>query len=81
MMRKIHNGGNNPFRMPKILTLEEEKRWLDPSITSADSVRDMLSVYPETELRAWPVRPKFNYGDPTDEGIVEPVSELQPLNL
>lgn len=81
MMRKIHNGGNNPFRMPKILTLEEEQRWLDPSLTSADTVRKMLSVYPETELRAWPVRPKFNYGDPSDEGIVEPVPELQPLNL
>lgn len=81
MMRKIHNGGNNPFRMPKILTTDEERHWLDPSITSADTVREMLSVYPETELRAWPVRSKFNYGDPSDEDIVEPVPELQPLNL
>ena len=29
MMRKIHNGGGNPFRMPKILTQEQEKRWLE----------------------------------------------------
>lgn len=81
MMRKIHNGGNNPFRMPKILTPEQEQFWLDPSITTADTVRELLKVYPEKELQAWPVRAKFNYGDPSDEGIVEPVPELQPLTI
>lgn len=27
------------------------------------------------------VRPKFNYGDPYDEGIIEPVAEMQTLGL
>lgn len=75
MMRQIHNGGNNPFRMPKILTPEQEKLWLDPSVTTQDAVASMLTVYPETELTAWAVRQKFNYGDPYDEGIIEPVPE------
>lgn len=47
MMRKIHNGGGNPFRMPKILTQEQEKRWLDPSIASEEAVAALLTVYPE----------------------------------
>ena len=81
MMRKIHNGGGNPFRMPKILTQEQEKRWLDPSIASEEAVAALLTVYPEKEMTAWPVRPKFNYGDPYDEGIIEPVAEMQTLGL
>ena len=81
MMRKIHNGGSNPFRMPKILTSEQERLWLDPTIVSKEAVTDLLTVYPEEEMTAWPVRPKFNYGDPYDEGIIEPVAEMQKLGL
>lgn len=81
MMRKIHNGGNNPFRMPKILTPAEERRWLDPLITSADTVREMLSVYPETNLQAWAVRQKFNFGDPLDPSIIDAVPQQQNLEL
>ena len=81
MMRKIHNGGGNPFRMPKILTQEQEKRWLDPSIASEEAVAALLTVYPEKEMTAWPVRPKFNYGDPYDEGIIEPVAAMSRVTL
>lgn len=81
MMRKIHNGGNNPFRMPKILTPEEEKRWLDPAIISEEAVTVLLTVFPENEMTAWSIRQKFNYGDPYDEGIIEPVEEQQKLGL
>lgn len=72
LMRKIHNGGNNPFRMPKILTAEEEERWLDPTITQKGEVAKLLSVFPEDAMTAWIVRKKFNYGDPFDESIIEP---------
>lgn len=34
------------------------------------AVAAQLTVYPEKEMTAWPVRPKFNYGDPYDEGII-----------
>ncbi len=54
--------------------------------TGRDAFREMavaaqLTVYPEKEMTAWPVRPKFNYGDPYDEGIIEPVAEMQKLGL
>lgn len=79
MMRKIHNGGNNPFRMPKILTSEQERLWLDPRIVSEEDVAALLTVYPKEDMTAWSVRQKFNYGDPTDESIIEPVAEQQKL--
>lgn len=75
LMREIHNGGNNPFRMPKILTAEEEKGWLDPTITKKEEVAKLLSVFPEDTMTAWKVRKRFNYGDPFDSGIIEPKSE------
>lgn len=79
MMRKIHNGGSNPFRMPKILTSEQERLWLDPAIVSTEAVTALLTVYPEEEMTAWAVRQEFNYGDPFDEGIIEPVMEQRPV--
>lgn len=81
MMRKIHNGGSNPFRMPKILASEQERLWLDPAIVSKEAVTDLLTVYPEEEMTAWAVRQKFNYGNPFNEGIIEPVAEQQNLGL
>ena len=81
MMRKIHNGGNNPFRMPKILTPEQEQLWLDPKIASEEAVAALLTVFPEKEMIAWPVRQKFNYGSPFDESRVQPVAEVQDLSL
>ncbi len=81
MMRKIHNGGNNPFRMPKILTPEQERLWLDPAVVSEQDVAALLTVYPEEEMTARAVRQKFNYGDPFDGGIIKPVAEQQHLEL
>ncbi len=81
MMRKIHNGGNNPFRMPKILTPEQEQLWLNSKIESEEAVAALLTVYPEKEMTVWPVRQKFNYGSPFDESIVEPVGEMQELGF
>lgn len=36
---------------------------------------------PEDAMTAWPVRPKFNYGAPYDEGIIERVAEMQTPGL
>jgi putative SOS response-associated peptidase YedK len=33
---QIHNGGKNPFRMPLIISKENEKNWLTPSLKTAD---------------------------------------------
>lgn len=81
MMRKIHNSGNNPFRMPKILTEEEEKVWLDPTISAKDTVEKLLSVYPDTDMIAWPVKQKFNYGNPYDESIIDEVPSQGKLDF
>ena len=57
------------------------KRWLDPFVVTEEAVAALLTVYPAKEMTAWPVRPKFNYGDPCDEGIIEPVAEMQKPGL
>jgi len=40
----IHNGGRHPGRMPGIITVEEESRWLDPEATE-EEVMGMLRPY------------------------------------
>ena len=67
--------------MPKILTPQQERLWLDPAIVTEEAVAALLTVFPEKEMTAWPVRQKFNYGNPYDEGIIEPVAEQQNIGL
>lgn len=76
LLRKIHNGGNNPFRMPKILTDEQEKAWLDPDITSREEVEALLTVYPEDNMIAWPVKPKMDWGNPYDPAKIDEANEI-----
>ncbi|WP_207425701.1 SOS response-associated peptidase [Pedobacter sp. SYSU D00535] len=45
MMAKIHNGGNNPHRMPAFLTWENAKLWLDNDI----SIQDRLQLIKPVE--------------------------------
>ncbi len=61
MVWEIHDGGGNPFRMPKILTHDYEKRWLDLSVVTGEAVAALLTVYPEKEMTAWPVGPKSDF--------------------
>lgn len=65
----------------EILTSEQERLWLDPAIVLKEAATDLLTVYPEEEMTAWAVRQKFNYGNPFNEGIIEPVAEQQNLGL
>jgi putative SOS response-associated peptidase YedK len=42
VMRKIHNGGNNAFRMPLFLPKERELEWLKPDLTD-EQMADILN--------------------------------------
>ncbi|WP_236059448.1 SOS response-associated peptidase [Chitinophaga rhizophila] len=42
VMRQIHNGGNNPHRMPLFLPLDMAKQWISPARTKGD-VKELLS--------------------------------------
>ena len=43
LMREIHNGGSNPYRMPAILHKEDHEAWLTGTI---DEARAVLRPYP-----------------------------------
>lgn len=49
--------------------------------TIQEEVAKLLTVFPDGDLTAWPVRQKFNYGDPYDESIIDEVAEQQELDL
>lgn len=42
VMRQIHNGGNNPHRMPLFLPLDMAKQWISPKRTKGD-VKEILN--------------------------------------
>ncbi|MEO5674628.1 MAG: SOS response-associated peptidase family protein [Chitinophagales bacterium] len=50
LMRSIHNGGENQFRMPLFLQPEQAAKWIDPSLTE-EQIREILQYeLPSEEL-------------------------------
>lgn len=80
--RKIHNGGQNPYRMPLILQPEDEQHWLDPDL-SDEEIKSLLKVYPAFGMAARPVYKQFKDLDPYDKRIIreEPDADQTFLDL
>jgi len=55
VMRMIHNGGENPFRMPLFLPKELEFKWLDPNLTDNDLKNIIDYEMPSEELSYYTV--------------------------
>jgi len=55
IMRLIHNGGSNAFRMPLFLTEELEKKWLLPDLTDPEIAEVLDFEFPSEELSYHPV--------------------------
>lgn len=71
-MRKIHNGGAHPFRMPIILEKEDEDRWLDPNL-SDEEIKGLMKPYPAEKMTAYPVSKTFRSMNPKDKNVIKPV--------
>jgi putative SOS response-associated peptidase YedK len=55
VMRQIHNGGDNAFRMPLFLSKELELKWLSPDLVD-EEIREILDYeIPSDALEYWPV--------------------------
>jgi putative SOS response-associated peptidase YedK len=50
LMRQIHNGGDNAFRMPLFLNQELERKWLDPSLSDEEMARIVQYEIPSEAL-------------------------------
>jgi len=72
LMHDIHNGGNNPHRMPAILRKEDHEVWLSGSV---DEAKSALRQYPSDLMVAWPVGPRVNKPENDDEKLLEPATE------
>ena len=55
VMKNIHNGGDNKWRMPLFLPLELSKKWLEEDLSSDDYAGLLNYEMPSEELDYWPV--------------------------
>src|SRR3954462_3059334 len=55
VMKQIHNGGPNEFRMPLFLPKELELKWLQPDLTDEDIQEVLDFEMPSEQLEYWPV--------------------------
>jgi len=66
---KIHNGGENPFRMPLILNREDEERWLDNSL-NIDEIKSFFEPMHTNKMDAHPISKDFLKKKPNDASII-----------
>lgn len=71
LMRYIHNTN---FRMPVVLTREEEERWLDPGLTDRQIEAFMQPINDEL-MTAYRIRNGFLRLSPYDPSVLEPAEE------
>ncbi len=70
LMYWVHNGGNNPHRMPVIIAKEDEEKWLNPDLTEAE-IKELMKPFNPNRMNAFPVKKDFrdkthrNPRDPT----------------
>ncbi|MEI6816760.1 MAG: SOS response-associated peptidase [Bacteroidota bacterium] len=56
MMEKIHNLKK---RMPLILSVDDERHWIDPKL-STDDIRKLIKPYPESDMISYAVSKNIN---------------------
>jgi len=69
----IHNGGKTPFRMPLIISKENEEHWLDNSL-KADEIKSLFLPFENSRMDAFPVSKDFLKKSPQDASIIKPAA-------
>ena len=64
---------NSTNRMPVIIRREDESRWLDPSVTDASSLYDMLRTYPSHLLDVYEVSSAVHSPKPNQAQLIDPI--------
>lgn len=70
LMRRIHNTGAHPFRMPALLSEDDREQWLTGSAVEAKAV---LKQYPQECMVAYQVSTRVNSPKNDDAALIEPV--------
>jgi len=71
LMKEIHNGGKNPYRMPFIIPKDLEEKWLDPSLAD-EEITGLMIPFPESLMEAYEVDKKMLRSDPHNPDIKRP---------
>ena len=66
----IHNGGKNPFRMPLIISRENEPQWIDNKLNKND-INRFFQPFDANRMDAYPVSKDFMKKLPGDATIIE----------
>lgn len=69
LMAPIHN------RMPVILRPEDEARWLDPTLHSAEMLQQMLCPFDPEQMTAYPVSQAVNSVKNDHPDLIQPLPE------
>lgn len=80
LMKKIHNSGDNPERMPLMLPPELEREWVNPNLSDLDIQRIVDYEMPSEALEYWPVKSLYRV-DGLDPHVLdrEEYENLPPL--
>lgn len=76
LMRSIHNTGNNPHRMPAILSPGDFEAWLGGAPADA---REALRPYPAESMSAYRVSTRVNSPRNNDERLIDAVDDPPPV--
>lgn len=61
-------------RTPVIIRAEDEARWLDPSITDANAIYDMLRPQADEQLMTYEVSPVVHSPKPNQPGLIDRIA-------
>lgn len=70
LMRRIHNTGAHPFRMPALLAKEDREQWL---VGPGAEAKAALKPYPQECMVAYQVSTRVNTPRNNDPTLIEPV--------
>ena len=75
LAREVHD------RMPAILDPGDYDQWLDPGLTDAAAVQELLKPYDASRMRMYPVSARVNSVKNDDPACAEPVTSEAPQQL
>ena len=79
LMKKVHNGGEHPGRMPLVIERDMEKVWLNPDATPSELKEVMEYKIPANHLEAWPVHTIRGKNARTGPDVLEPWKEYEGI--
>lgn len=79
LMKKVHNGGEHPGRMPLVIERDMEAVWLNPKSTDKELDEVLKYHIPAGHLEAWPVHKIRGRSAATGPAVLEEDPEYKDI--